>query len=117
MAVFKFGTMFAVCYICSINGYSIEEYVPREHGILKSSTTRILVWPRRSQNGFGIEHIEVQSGVPRSIMKINARIPMIFMTSENPEPAPWLVQPRRSRIIFDFSVLSPLEGSKSLRYL
>ncbi len=72
---------------------------------------------RRSQVTFGIEHIEIQSGVPRSIMKINAKIPMMFRTSGNPESAPWLAQPRRTRVVFECLVLSPPKDSRSLRYV
>lgn len=114
-------------FLCLVKGeeecrWSSFWYVQREHllteySTLHSSTNRIFVRPKRLQSNPRAEHSKVQSGVPRSIMKINTNIPAMFRTTEKPIPAPWLVSPRRRRILFDCSVLSPPEDSKSLKYL
>jgi len=92
------------------------DFFPCDH-ILNSSANCIFFWPWKSRNSLGTEHFEIQSEVPRSNMKIDARIPTISRTSEKPKPASWLAETRRSRVLFDRSIPSPLKDSRFLRYL
>lgn len=94
----------------------LEEHVSREY-TLEFLDRPYLCLASSSQNNLRIERFEAQSGAPRSIIKINARITMMFRTSEKPKPAPWLAQPRRCPVTLNCSVLSRLEDSRSLRYL